>query len=463
MEFFRSLFGGATAGGDPDVAISRDEICYDFIVVPPTMQVQVLRDMLGDNVWHYIVEPTANGRFRVYQLAHLIFYLKKEFGSSPDYDELEVATLGSLEALDRYLVDSVELVGEVDTIDGRRQALNKPLQVIVVLDNGEIIGLLGPWTDARDTGDIALDEEYLPSSSEESIEPEAFPSEPGTELPGTLNPEEGAEPAMDEETDPTLEDRIINVELRDELINPVDARTQALEAGRDYRLDFFVDKRESINTIVTGETIDEEFFEDEPDGIDLTIQLESDDFEIDEHQKNWFVPRTGRSKKIKFGIVPKQDGPATISAIVLKGDRFVQAITLKFFVGELFKIERTGHSLGAPLLPTTRDLNITILDQGNGYQVIMSGAVGAVAKLPITRQYLHNMVMKLRDNLQKDVIYFKNPVTNQLVFQKQLDIPPAVAERANRLLANAGWDLFDKLFYGPGHDLQTNNMGDRLK
>ena len=46
-------------------------------------------------------------------------------------------------------------------------------------------------------------------------------------------------------------------------------------------------------------------------------------------------------------------------------------------------------------------------DTGSAFQLIMSGAVGAMATLPITREYLAHKITEARRVLQEEVVFIK--------------------------------------------------------
>ena len=92
--------------------------------------------------------------------------------------------------------------------------------------------------------------------------------------------------------------------------------------------------------------------------------------------------------------------------------------------------------------------------------MIMSGPTAAMAKLPITQVQLHGMIAELRKVLLS-IVYLQTSGIN--IYQTRIEIPEGVRDHVLPILANAGYDFFDKMFYGPGHDMQANLMGDKFK
>jgi hypothetical protein len=252
------------------------------------------------------------------------------------------------------------------------------------------------------------------------------------------------------------------VELVNEEFDRIqDPRKEPLTKGAKYQLSFFVDKVVSSFSIAGAvPDIGSNVFRGNEDEVVLTIQLESDDFVINNKVQNLRVPRTGKSSKVRFDIQPKEDGPAAINAVILKEGAFIQVITLEFFVGELFKAEVKGREINEAPKVLPRDLNLTILQVADGFQMIMSGPTAAMAKIPLDKRQLSKMVGKLRKTLL-DVVHLET--SGVRIYQTRWEIPAAISQHTLPILANAGYDLFDQLFYGPGHDLQANQLGDTFK
>ena len=76
-------------------------------------------------------------------------------------------------------------------------------------------------------------------------------------------------------------------------------------------------------------------------------------------------PRKGNSlQPATFLILPLRKGPGVINAISLIDNNLVQAMSLKFFTGDLFQVGRTGRKLEAAFSLPRRDVNLTIFNTG---------------------------------------------------------------------------------------------------
>ena len=431
-----------------EMGLQDVDLCFDFIVVDENDSAQTVRNRLEDNVWQYLVMPIGSGQdqgqYRIFMLGDVIDALKVV--DPHMVGDSRWRPLKELPQLSRFTTTEIDKNSNYTIESAKKLAIDYPHEAIVVLDRDEVYAVVAP--DAGRSAQV-FDLDYLPVIAEES-------------QPATLSTDDESAPeiaASEAEIDP----RIVNVELLDKQQRPMDARKEALTVAEQYLLSFFVDVKASEHTIVPNETtIPSTAFEANRDSVILTIRLESDDFDIPINEQLWSVPKTGTSPRTTFAVTPLADGPASISAIILKDGQFVQALTLKFFVGQLFTMSRTGHALNASLLPQKRDLNITILNTGDGYQMVMSSQVTAMAKLPINDTYLHSMIADLRKKLRDQIVYYATPA-NERIFQTQLNIPTGVADDAMKILAEAGYDLFLQLFYGPGHSLQANLLGDTLR
>jgi hypothetical protein len=128
----------------------------------------------------------------------------------------------------------------------------------------------------------------------------------------------------------------------------------------------------------------------------------------------------------------------------------------------VLKAESLGRPIEAAFEVQARDLSLTILNTGTGFQVIMAGAVGAMATLPLTLAQLDQMIAQVRQEL-KDIVYLEAGPQKTRFFQAKIDIPPEVNQVALQRLAKAGFQLYRKIFYGPAADAQAKLLGDRLR
>jgi len=447
--------------------IADGELKRDFIVVDEHATVRQVRDQVAatGNRWTYIIVRLDNGQYAVLRLAELIQAMQTE---SP------VLVPEALDTPLRYIPDllapragdAVEQTS-LSTSQARRLLAKMPGRRLVVLGKGQVVGLLAQ--EARGAPvEVDLDwlDQPLPKREvHESMKP--TPPRPPRREPGTLIAEEEA--AMEEmiaepEAPPSPaepEKRWINAEIQDH--DP----TEPLQMGEVYTLAFDVDT-ELRKTAVGGDEFLYRFRPDE-ELVELTVQLTSDDFEIYTEPQKLRVPRRGRSKgKARFDIEPKHEGEGIINAVFLKDGNFIQLITLKLQTGAplptgvLSAEPSLGRPLDAAFVVRPRDVSLTILNTGTGFQVIMSGAVGAMATLPLTLPQLDQMVADVRREL-RDIVYLKAGPKKTRVYQAGIDIPPEVNRVALARLAKVGYRLYQRIFYGPAADAQANLLGDKLR
>ncbi len=437
--------------------ISEEALVRDFIVVDEWTTVQEARDQVAatKNNRTYIVVRLDNGQYAVLRLNELIQVLKEH--SETLAPEILEASLNDVpDLLPPRAANGVE---QASIGTGRaKMLLNKmPGKRLVVLAGGQVVGLL--TVQVRGVlADVDLDWLNQPVPDTEVHEAaRPMPSAPKG-LPGTLRPEEAEE--MVEEPPAPVEKRWINAEIQDH--DPA----ESLQMGEVYTLAFDVDT-ELRDTAVGGGVFGYRFQADEQ-LVELTVQLSSDDFEIYTGSQQLRVPRTGKSKgKARFDIEPKYEGEGIINAVFLKEGNFVQLLTLKLSTGVpgrvgVLSAETLGRPVDAAFALQPRDVNLTILNTGTGFQVIMSGAVGAMATLPITLPQLDQMINQVRQEL-RDIVYLEAGPNKARVYQAGIDIPPAANQVALQRLAKTGFRLYQRIFYGPAADSQANLLGDRLR
>lgn len=439
------------------------KVTQDFVETERFAAIQHVRNLLGSDEtgrWQYIVVGLDDGRYAVFLLSHLIKAVQDWQGMEPHHSVFGAA----LDDIPDFLASMAHepLSLEMGSTQAKRTAIKLPIKVAAVVDElGRLAGVFNPkGTTVRDGSIPAVNHDWLPPVER------AMAKMAGGVLSADEAMEAAPAPAMDEmdgavAVKPT-EPRFINVELSDSNFERnVDPLKNPLDKEMLYTLAFFVDSKVSKFSIAGEATIDPAAFAPDEDEIALTVRLESDDFEIPDHIQTMTVGRTGKSKKLKFKkIRPLRDGQVQINAIFLKDGAFIQVMTLRFFVGPLFTQETLGReSFDAPPL-VARDVNLTILETVGGFQLVMSGAVGAIATLPLTKKQLQHIIGRAREALLNTV--FLNLAGNNL-YQTRLDIPEAVNQQVLPKLANVGYDLFDALFFGPGHDMQANLMGEKLR
>ena len=257
--------------------------------------------------------------------------------------------------------------------------------------------------------------------------------------------------------------RFINVWLKDRTDNLHDPKIKPLEKDQVVTLNFDIDLTSRSESIVSNTMLNYKFPSGE-DVIAITVRLETDDFDVfDEREKKLFLPSSGPSKnQVSFSIAPKHDGDSTVTVVFLKDGNFIQLITLKFDVGGNVPYSRNelGRDLSAAEFIQPRDINLTILNSIDGYQLILSGAVGAMATLSIKLPELKEMIREARQALMGIVNYNEN---KRFIFQDQVSIPEAVNQRVLPSLAEAGYRLYQRIFFSPSSDPNLQNLGNKLR
>ena len=238
-------------------------------------------------------------------------------------------------------------------------------------------------------------------------------------------------------------------------------RTKPLELNKRYLLAIWIaQSRQGESVGYTG------VFQTGEEEITLSVRLESDDFSLEPKDASGLTQRTirlqrkGSLEKATFDIQPLHPGEGFIRAYFFKGLQFIQVIQVRLFTGKLFDVEASGLSLEASFQPERRrDLSLIITETDGGFHLVMAGAVAATAFLPISANYLAQLLTDVREEL-KSIVHFE--ADGQTVYQQAIDIPQAVADDSFKKLAFAGYKLFRKLFYGPEMDSQVKQLGDSL-
>jgi len=425
------------------VPIETSALNRDFIVVDERTTVRQVRDQVAatGKDFVYIVVRLASGQYAVLWLGDLILALQKY--SETVLPEMMDAALGDMS--DLLAPRAADAVEQADMETGEAKGLvGKPGKMLVVLADGEVLGLMGRWRGTL-TG-VDLDWLSQPPPGVLTVE----------ELLVKAPPRRG--PPRSPEVKP--ERRWINAEIQD--YDPA----EPLQMGKVYTLAFDVDT-ELRDTAVGGAEFEYRYELDEA-LVELTVQLESDDFEIYTEPQKLRVPRTGKSKgKARFDIEPKHEGEGVINAVFLKDGNFVQLVTLKFYTGVpvhtgVLAAETLGRPVDAAFVVQPRDVSLIIQNTGTGFQVIMTGAVGAMATLPITLPQLDQMIAQVRQELL-NIVHLEVGPNKTRIYQAGIDIPPEVNQYALRRLAKEGFRLYQRIFYGPAADSQANLLGDRLR
>ena len=429
------------------MSIAESELSRDFIVVGEQTTVREVRDQVAatGKDFVYIVVRLANGQYAVLWLADIIQALQKKDETLWTW-MLNAALADVHDLLDHRVAGAVE---QADADAGEAKGS------VVVLANGQVVGLLvGP----RRGVPLGVDLDWL-NQPPEPLEEVSYDVIGAQKKPiGTLTAKGGKDSPPPVELEP--EKRWINAEIQDH--DPV----EPLQLGEVYTLAFDVDTQ-LRDTSVGGAKFGYKF-ETGEQLVTLTIQLESDDFEIYTEPQKLRVPRTGKSKgKARFDIEPQHEGAGVINAVFLKDGNFIQLITLKLYTGiagraGVLTAETLGRPVDAAFAVQPRDVSLIIQNTGAGFQVIMTGAVGAMATLPITLPELDQMIAQVRQDLL-DVVHLEAGPHKTYVYQTGIDIPPEVNRVALQRLAKAGFRLYQRIFYGPAAGAQANLLGDRLR
>jgi hypothetical protein len=415
--------------------VQESSLFKSYAVVDHTLTGQQALDAAGDSA--YLVIVFGDGRYAVATPKDLSGKLngwKRQGALDLPLGEFYARHPNALELYFKPVVQRDSSKAE----DQARIAGLKDGEILVVLAGSDLAGLLVGGKTFR--GAQARKPAGATLGTLSGGEPEAAGAEPG-EAEGP---------------------RYINVEVRDRSKRVYDVKTRPLEKDATYELAFDIDTRLRETAAAASRFADDKAFEQGEEEIELTVRLASDDFKIRPEQQTLYVPRKGKSlNEASFYITPLHDGSGVINAVFLKGNTFIQVMSLTLHTGPIFAAKTLGHDVEAAFaLDKTRDLNLVITEVGDGFQVIMTGPVGAIAKLPINTTYLDSIVHDVRAALY-NVVHMD--VNGDKPFQSGIDVKPAVSAEAMKILAGAGYDLFRKIFRGPGHDVQAKLLGDRLR
>lgn len=243
------------------------------------------------------------------------------------------------------------------------------------------------------------------------------------------------------------------------------------EVGATYTLAFGVDRTQVAGIGGSAAVNEAALFPDGVEEVALTIDLSSEDLDIEEPSRPLRLPRTGTSRgKTRFDVTPRHNGPCALVAIVHHQGNFVQRLELTIPVGTTaasaaapVTVTAIGRAAGASaaLKPRNISLMLTPAAGGDAYDCIVVGAVSARARLRITPLLLAAAIEAARQVMMQVVTMRDAAGAN--TFQAGLDIPDAQRDTALRLMARAGARLFQQLFYGPGAGPDSIAVGDYLR
>ncbi len=199
---------------------------------------------------------------------------------------------------------------------------------------------------------------------------------------------------------------------------------------------------------------------------DLTVQLDSEDFEIlGDAVRPLRVPRTGRSRgKARFDVSPRHDGDCQLVASVHYQGNFVHQMQMTIRAGGQLpapvEVESRGRPPESAANLDPRDISILLEPApAGGFSCTALGSVGGQAVLPITATELAAAVDAAHDAMMTVI---GSVFAGERVFQTRIDIPHDAQEFALRTLARAGARLFQQLFLHPAAGADARRVGEWL-
>jgi hypothetical protein len=199
---------------------------------------------------------------------------------------------------------------------------------------------------------------------------------------------------------------------------------------------------------------------------ELTVQLDSDDFEIlGDSTRPLRVRRTGRSLgKARFEIAPRRDGDCRLAASVHFQGNFIHQMKLTIPVGgreAAVTISARGRPPDSAAALEPRDISILLEPApGGGFSCTALGSVGGRTILPITTTELAAAVDAARRAMMSVI---SSVSAGERIFQTRIDIPGDAREAALRTLARAGSRLFQQLFLHPAAGADARRIGEWLR
>ncbi|WP_448625823.1 CHAT domain-containing protein [Geodermatophilus sp. URMC 64] len=315
-----------------------------------------------------------------------------------------------------------------------------------------------------------------PASAEESVEegPRTLsPAETGTPpAPVVLPPSTPAAspvpaprtPADEATPEPVArqDGRVFYGELEDH------DRDQPLEVGQGYTVALAIAPEPPPDAIAGASVADAQLFAPDSDQavVELTVQLDTKDFEVSEQSRPLRVPRTGRSlNKARFDIVPLHEGPGTIIATLHREGNFIHRLTITLPVGQQttqpVEFTSVGRQVVAGELRGPRELSLQLSPGRNGgYTCVVTGRTARYAELPIKDEELADAAEQVRAALMQVVNHREG---TGYPFSDGLDVPEAAEQFALQTLAFAGADLFQRLFWHPAAGEDAKNIGRGLR
>ncbi|SDD73045.1 CHAT domain-containing protein [Cupriavidus sp. YR651] len=236
--------------------------------------------------------------------------------------------------------------------------------------------------------------------------------------------------------------------------------------GQWYTLAFDIDEVKRATAAAAVTFVEEGLFAPDAREIVLTVQVDTDDFDISGHVGQIRVPRAGKSfTKARFDVSPLKNGPCSLKATILKDGQFIQQMDLVFAVGQPgtpAAVTTRGRSLEGIAVLQPRDLSLQIYPGiGNSYECVVCGPVATRVRLPITPGLIDTFIVGARADLMKVVMY--QDAQGKYLFQRGIDIPQEATDKALQIMARTGALLMMKLFEGAGAGDDVRAVGKALR
>ena len=244
---------------------------------------------------------------------------------------------------------------------------------------------------------------------------------------------------------------------------------EPLAAGETYTIAFGVDTVQRAKAVGEAQFNDASAFPEGVDEIELTVDLQSTDFDITPQIPTFKLGRTGKGKtKARFTIVPKHEGRATLIATIHKERNFVQRLTIEVSVGAADARPPRSESFSrAPssvpgLKPREALIMMVPPFDGSRYLLTVRDTQGhKLAYLEASPEEIAAAITEARDAMLSVVQHTNDEGVD--VFQSGIDIPEAEGELALGVMARAGARLFNVLFKHPGGSADAAQIGAWLR
>ena len=259
---------------------------------------------------------------------------------------------------------------------------------------------------------------------------------------------------------PAPQQRWLHAEFEDH------APDQALAAGDWYTLAFDLDVRQRPSAAGTAALDETGLFPEGVEEVQLTIQLDSKDFEIADRIRPLRIPRAGKARtKARFDVRPLHDGASTLEASIFKDGNFVQQMTLAFEVGAgsaaATEVTTKGRPPAAVSVVQSRDLSLLITPGTGVYECWLHGPTAKRARLPLSQAELAKVVEVARQEMMKVVMYQDS--NGRYVFQAGVAIAEEHRAFALKTLALAGAQLFRRIFLPSSGAADLKELGQYLR